>query len=136
MPRIFRYGGMRACVFLLLGLPSAGQTTQGIILGRITDSVTGQPLRASVLCVNEATTASFVASVNSSGNYAVGSLSPGHYVVTVSASQYQTQQARSVDLPVSGREELNFRLRPLYDVWEAGQYRSWRLPESQQTIGF
>jgi hypothetical protein len=136
MPRIFRYGAMSASLFLLLGLPCGAQTTQGIILGRITDSVTGRPIAASVLCLNEATTASVAATADISGNYAVGSLSPGRYRVTISAPQYQSQQARSLDLPVSGRVELNFRLRPLSDVWEAGQYRSWRLPESQQTLGY
>jgi hypothetical protein len=41
-----------------------------------------------------------------------------------------------LELPVAARVELNFRLRPLYDVWEAGQFRSWVLPGSQQAVGF
>jgi len=54
----------------------------------------------------------------------------------VEAPAYQSQQARALELPVAARVELNFRLRPLYDVWEAGQFRSFLLPGSQQALGF
>ena len=108
-----------------------------MILGRVVDSETGQPLvSASVTCTNEGTSAISFANVSSSGDYAVGSLSPGRYRMKISVPQYQTQEARAVELPVAGRLELNFRLRPLSDVWEAGQYRSWRVPESQQVLGY
>ena len=70
------------------------------------------------------------------GILCIGSLSPGRYRLTVGAPKYQAQQARALEIPVAGRLELNFRLRPLYDVWEAGQYRSWLLPESQQVLGY
>jgi Carboxypeptidase regulatory-like domain/TonB-dependent Receptor Plug Domain/TonB dependent receptor len=113
------------------------QTTQGVILGRITDAVTGSPIPfASVSCANQLTTLISPAHVDAQGNYAIASLSPGTYTVTVHAAQYQDQQARALELPVAGRVELIFRVRPLYDVWEAGQFRSWVLPESQQALGF
>jgi len=108
-----------------------------VILGQIVDSVTGLPIPfASVMCARDATTLISPAPVDGFGNYAVASLSPGRYVVTVSAAKYQMQQVRALDLPVAGRVELNFRLRPLYDVWEAGQFRSWLLPESQQSLSY
>lgn len=128
-----------ACLFSLAALcPFAEcQTTQGVILGRITDAVTGLPIPfASVSCANQLTTLISPAHVDAQGNYAIASLSPGIYSVTVHAAQYQDQQARALELPVAGRVELNFRVRPLHDVWEAGQYRSWVLPESQQALGF
>ncbi len=128
---------MKWLVVLLVAWPAVSQTTQGILVGRITDSVTGRSIPlVSVSVRNESTTAVFPAHADSGGNYAVGSLSPGEYRVTVTAPNYQTQQARALLLPVAGRVELNFRLRPLYDVFEANQFRSWLVPGSQQAIGF
>ena len=107
--------------FALLAPFAQTQTTQGIILGRVIDSVTGLGVAtASVSCISDDTSLVSSASVDTQGNYAIPSLSPGRYVVTVSAPQYQTQQARALDVPVAARVELNIRMRPLYDVWEAG----------------
>lgn len=132
-----RHPVKRLATLLLLAWPAVSQTTQGILVGRITDSVTGQrvPL-VSVSVRNEATTTVFPARADMAGNYAVASLSPGEYRVTVTAPGYQTQQARALVLPVAGRVELNFRLRPLTDIFEANQFRSWVVPGSQQAIGF
>ncbi len=128
---------MKWVAVLLVAWPAVSQTTQGILVGRITDSVTGRSIpQVSVVVRNESTTAVFPARADFGGNYAVGSLSPGEYRVTVTAPNYQTQQARALLLPVAGRVELNFRLRPLYDVFEANQFRSWLVPGSQQAIGF
>ena len=121
----------------LAGGALRAQTTQGVILGSVVDSLTGRPVTSTkVVCQNEATAAvSYTAGVPT-GAYATGSLSPGLYRLTISAPNYQTQQARLIEVPVAGRVELNFRLRPLYDVWESGQYRSWMVPESQQVLGY
>jgi hypothetical protein len=128
---------MKRLAVFLFTWPAFCQTTQGILVGRIIDSVTGQSVpQVSVLVRNEATTAVFPARSDFGGTYAVSSLSPGEYRVTVTAANYQTQQARALLLPVAGRVELNFRLRPLYDVFEANQFRSWLVPGSQQAIGF
>lgn len=117
-------------------VPTAAQTTQGLILGRITDSVTGLPVAASVVSTSEATGQTSGGRSEAAGEYTIGSLSPGRYRVSVDAPGYQSQQARALELPVAARVELNFRLRPLYDVWEAGQFRSLVLPGSQQALGF
>jgi hypothetical protein len=126
-----------AALFAALFSPLYSQTTQGIILGVITDSVTGLRIStATILCVRTDTMAAQSAASDSRGSYAVAGLSPAGYIITVSAPGYQTQQARAIDLPVSGRIDLKFRLRPLYDLWEAGRFRSWIMPQSQQSLDF
>ena len=137
MPRLSDPRG--ACVLLagLFCFPVCPQTTQGIILGRVVDSLTGLAVpSASILCSRNQETAAFSARAGAAGDYAVPSLSPGRYTVTVTAPRYQTQQARAVDLSVAGRVQLNFRMRPLNDLWEAGQYSSFVLPRSQQALSF
>jgi hypothetical protein len=116
--------------------PLAAQTTQGLILGRVSDSVTGLPIAATIVCTNEATGQVSPGRSEQAGEYTVASLSPGRYRISVEAPAYQSQQARALELPVAARVELNFHLRPLYDVWEAGQFRSLVLPGSQQAVGF
>jgi hypothetical protein len=105
-----------------------------------TESWTLQPACRSRPCrlpaPSEATAVVFFTNGDAGGSDAIGSLSPGRYRLTVSAPQYKSQQARAAGIPVAGRLELNFRLLPLYDVWEAGQYRSWLLPKSQQVLGY
>src|SRR5438552_1213631 len=92
---------------ILFAWPAVSQTTQGDLVGRITDSITGRGVnQVSVTVRNEATTTVFPARADSAGNYAVASLSPGEYRVTVTAANYQTQQARALVLPVAGRVEL------------------------------
>jgi carboxypeptidase family protein len=113
------------------------QSTQSVLLGAVTDSVSGQPIKAaSVECRSEATGLALSVPTDASGHYIASSLSAGTYIVTVRAEGYQTQQARAVEILVASRIELNFRVRPLSDLWEAGQYQSWQMPESKQTIGF
>ena len=75
---------MRWLAVLLFAWPAVSQTTQGILVGRITDSVTGRSIaQVSVSVRSEATTAVFPARADIGGNYAVASLSPGEYRVTV-----------------------------------------------------
>ena len=113
------------------------QTTQGVIAGTIADSITGLPIpSASIRCVFDETSSRYQTRTDSRGRYAMAGLSPGQYTVTVEMSNYQIQQGRALLLPVAGRIELNFRMRPIYDLWEAGLYRSWVTPESKDTLGF
>jgi len=124
--------------FLLLFAPwLRAQTTQGIVVGAVTDYATGLPVAsAAIVCLRTDTAATQATASDGHGAYAVAGLSPALYIVTVSAAGYQTQQARGLDLPVSGRIELNFRLRPLYDLWELGRFQSWIAPQSQQSLAF
>ncbi len=52
------------------------------------------------------------------------------------APGFQSQELQQLDLPVAGRIQIDFKLRPLSDVWEAGQFRSVFLPGSKTIVTF
>jgi hypothetical protein len=113
------------------------QSTQGVLLGRITDSTTSLGVAgAHVECLNTETRQTLSAATDTFGLYAVPSLSPGIYTVTVTGDKYQSQQARAVEVRVASRVELNFPLRPLSDLWEAGRSDLFRIPGTTRTLGF
>src|SRR5262249_17932026 len=124
----FRSAGLGVCCAWI----AAGQTTQGLIGGKLVDSQSGAPIaKAEILYSNAATGASGVASSDATGNFFLLMLSPGIYRVRATAAGYQAREVQELELPVAARLELNFRLRPLNDVWESGQYRSVFLPGSK-----
>jgi hypothetical protein len=122
---------------LLCGVSLFGQTTQGLISGRVRNSVNGQPLGGARI---EYSALSGVLSGSSQsdeeGYYYLPLLSPGLYRVRVEAQGYQAQEVQELELPVAARLELEFRIRPLSDVWEGGQYKSVFLPGYKTIVTF
>src|SRR5688572_4211517 len=115
----------------------AAQTTQGLISGRVVDSVTGVPLRgATVSWTNQNTNGNGSAVTGAAGYYVLPLLSPGNYRIRIAADNYQAQEVQELELPVAARLDLSFQMRPLSDVWEAGQYRSVFLPGSEAILTF
>ncbi len=116
---------------------AAAQTTQGLIAGRLLNSQSGAPIAgAQISYGNDATGAKGVASTDASGNYFLPLLSPGTYRVRATADGFQAREVQELELPVAARLELEFRLRPLSDVWESGQYRSVFLPGTKTIVTF
>ena len=108
-----------------------------LIAGRLVNSQTGAPVaRAQVSYSNAATGASGVVTSDDRGNFFLPMLSPGQYHVRATADGFQAREVQELELPVAARLELDFRLRPLNDVWEAGQYRSVFLPGSKTIVTF
>ncbi len=113
------------------------QTTQGLISGQILNSVTGRPVAgASVSYTSSTLSASGTLRSDSLGYYFLPLLSAGTYTVRAAGDNYQPQELQQVELPVAGRIQLDFRLRPLSDVWESGQYRSVFLPGTKTIVTF
>src|SRR5579862_7747301 len=113
------------------------QTTQGLISGRLVNSKTGRPLDgATLFYANLATNASGSTPTDRSGYYTLPLLSPGLYRVRAALGGYQDQEVYNLEVPVAGRLELNLQMRPLSDVWEAGEYRSVFLPGSKTIVTF
>ena len=115
----------------------SAQTTQGLIAGRIVNSVTGHPVAGATISWNSTTlAASGVQKSDAAGYYFLPLLSAGTYTVHTEANTFQPQELQELDLPVAGLVTLDFRLRPLNDVWEAGQYRSVFLPGTRTVVTF
>ncbi|MBM3810486.1 MAG: hypothetical protein FJW20_02505 [Acidimicrobiia bacterium] len=113
------------------------QSTQGLLSGRIVDSVTGAPISGAKVgyqALGTNTTGEVL--TNAAGYYAAVALSPGYYRVRVTADRYQAQEVYNLEVAVAARLDLGFRLRPLSDVWEQGQYRSVFLPGSDAVLTF
>jgi Carboxypeptidase regulatory-like domain/TonB-dependent Receptor Plug Domain len=129
---------LRACLLLLLFAGAANsQTTQGLISGQLVDSVTGRPIAgANVIFASPTTTLAGGASSDASGYYYLPLLSPGIYQIRVMAPAYQSQEVQELELTVAARIELDFRLRPLNDVWESGEYKSVFLPGQKTIVTF
>src|SRR5262249_53039862 len=60
----------------------------------------------------------------------------GPYRLRGTADQYQARELHEMELPVAAFLEINFRLRPLADVWEQGQYGSVFLPGTRSVLTF
>jgi hypothetical protein len=131
---------LRCSVLLGLVLFStavSAQTTQGLISGRLLNSVTGTPIQgARIVFTSSLTTLAGGAVSDSSGYYLLPLLSPGLYQIRVSADGFQAQEVQDLELTVAARIDLDFRLRPLNDVWEAGEYKSVFLPGSKTIVTF
>jgi hypothetical protein len=122
---------------LLLGALANAQTTQGLISGRLLNSITGAPVEgARIVFSSSFTTLAGGAVSDSSGYYLLPLLSPGLYQVRVTADGFQSQEIDDIELTVAARVDLDLRLRPLNDVWEAGQYKSVFLPGSKTIVTF
>jgi len=121
-------------VFAVAGL---AQTTQGLISGRLVNSVTGKSIAgADVGYWSSTGNFAGTAASDASGYYYLPLLSPGFYRIRVTAPSYQSQEVQELELTVAARIELDFRLRPLNDVWESGDYRSVFLPGAKTIVTF
>jgi hypothetical protein len=124
-------------LLLLIPVFLSGQTTQGIISGQIRDSLTDEPLAgAIVLCTSVDSGLDSSATTDTSGIYTLPLLSPGVYVLKASAAKHQSQELNELSLAVGGRLNVALHLRPLYDVWEAGQYQAVVDPDSNHVVTF
>jgi hypothetical protein len=126
-----------ASFFCLQALTLQAQTTQGLISGRILNSVTGRPVSGATVGYRSATlSAGGTLKSDEAGYYFLPLLSAGTYTVRASGADYQPQELQQLELAVAGRIQLDFRLRPLNDVWESGQYRSVFLPGTKTIVTF
>jgi len=97
----------------------------------------GRPIGgATVSCWNAEGLASGSAQSDQNGYYVLPLLSPGLYRVRAEAGSYQAKELQDGELAVASRLEIEFRMRPLSDVWESGQYNSVFLPGAKTVVTF
>ena len=131
MLRVIRF----ATLWILATAALHAQSTQGLISGRILNSVTGRPVPAATIRYSNAALSGTFQS-DPLGYYFLPLLSAGLYNVRITADQYQSAEVQQIELAVAGRIQLDVKLRPLSDVWEAGQFRSIFLPGTKTIVNF
>ncbi|HKA01787.1 MAG TPA: TonB-dependent receptor, partial [Candidatus Solibacter sp.] len=113
------------------------QTTQGLISGRIVDSLSGRAIPGAEIRATIAGGGSpVIGHSGAAGYFVLPLLSPGSYRLRIEAENYQAAEVHQLELAVAARLDLQFRLRPVSDVWQAGQYRSVFLPNSEALLTF
>jgi hypothetical protein len=116
---------------------ASAQTTQGLIAGRILNSRTGRPVAGAVVFYNSREgTIRNQQTTGADGYFTLPLLSPGFYHLRIEADRYQPQEVAQVELAVAGRLDFAFLLRPLADLWEAGEFDSVFLPGSKTIVTF
>ena len=115
---------MRRAVYLgavggLLVVSAWAQTTQGIIAGQAIDKLSGAPLAKVKITASMPGVEEPPRETDERGFYIFPLLSPGVYEIRAERENYQSQVIAEQELPVAGRLEVNFQLRPLYDLYSS-----------------
>ena len=107
------FGRLLRSILWVALLPGAAllAQTEGEITGQITDSTGAVIAAAKVSVTNDGTGAKRVASTDTAGVYAVPSLTPGTYAISVEAIGFRTEVRRAVALQVQQTARLDFQLQ-------------------------
>ena len=106
---------LQVCCLLLIAL-SHGQAQSGgatgTIVGTVVDSTGALVAGAQVRIIEADTNVSAQTTTSASGSFAVASLKPGKYKVTVEAQGFETTTALNVVLVVGSEQRVDLRLAP------------------------
>ncbi|MEZ5398467.1 MAG: carboxypeptidase regulatory-like domain-containing protein [Bryobacteraceae bacterium] len=119
----------------LMGPLLTGQSTQGILSGRVLDALTGQPVPDAVVSwrsISEGLARQVRAGAG--GWYSIPSISPGVYHLRIEAAGHQAQEVFELEVSVAARLELETRLRPSGDVLDSGVYHRLTLPGTRYLV--
>ncbi len=94
-----------------LAPPFAQDSATGSIHGTVFDPAGGRIAKASIVVVNEATTARHTAATDAGGIFLLDLLSPGDYSARVEAPGMSPEVTPPLHLDVGGTTELEFRLK-------------------------
>jgi hypothetical protein len=110
--KFFRAGYVIVVVFLgsVAFLPA--QTSQGRILGTVTDQSGAVVVGAKVSVTNTGTNVTRELATNSAGEYVAPNLNPGTYSVSGQAPGFKKAESNSVNVEVSRDARVDLRLQP------------------------
>ncbi len=107
----------RICFFCFLVVLAANVSFAqgggtGAILGTVTDSTGAVLPKAKVTITNKATSAAYVTSTSSAGDYSAPSLNPGDYSVEVEAPGFEKSRTTSFNLAVDQKIRMDVSMKP------------------------
>jgi Carboxypeptidase regulatory-like domain/TonB dependent receptor len=108
--KLFIRGAVVFFALMITGL--WGQTSQGRILGTITDSSGAVVSGAKVTITNTATDVHRSLETNSAGEYVAASLDPGNYTIQAEAQGFKQTVSKPVLLEVSREVRVDLKLQP------------------------
>jgi hypothetical protein len=103
---------MVALVVVICAAAMMAQTSQGRILGTVTDASGAVVTRAKVTITNTATNVARVLQTNGAGEYAAPSLEPGNYRIAAEAAGFKKAVSTPVLLEVSREVRVDMKLQP------------------------
>jgi len=108
------------CMFLYFCAPSFAQSDLSGVSGTITDPSGAIVRGATVTAIDEATHVAHTATTNDSGYYTIPSLSPGRYIIEVTALNFQklTSSGNNLDPNVSTTANLQLKLGNTSEIVE------------------
>lgn len=93
-------------------VPASAQSSQGRILGRVTDSSGAVVPKAQVIVANTETGIERKLETNEAGEYSAPNLPAGLYSVTASAPTFKTTRRANIRLEVATEFQIDLQLRP------------------------
>ena len=121
-----KLAAIAGCLAVLPTVPfqARAQTTQCVISGRVTDSISAARIQGATIDYwfhsgsDEPQPSADHPQTDNSGFYTLPLLSPGTYRIRVSKAGYQTQEVNELQLAVASALSLDFALRPASDIWD------------------
>lgn len=113
-PALSRCGLLALGMALTLGCPLSGiaQMDQGAIVGTVTDRTGAAVMGAQVTLTNTETGLVIKKKTNATGDYFFSPIKIGRYVLSVSASGFETMVQDNIVVHVTDRLNIPFQLRP------------------------
>lgn len=122
-------------VAVIAAIPVPGQSTQGVIRGRVVAALDGAGVAgANIICRSTSLDLIGQTLSDKNGYYALTSLSPGTYRLRVEKSGYRPVEFQELELHVAARLELDFPLNTADETVSGSHYSGAILPRRREIL--